>query len=388
MGYLNQEFYILNLKNHFSLFDLLILIGIVQGVITSVLLLKSKKNSRSNTFLALALLSFCLLNTKPLLHTLHLWDTVAFRFFPNSLELAISPLIYFYIISLVNPSFSFKTKYWLHFIPFILSQIFSFVVYFIALDITDFYQKDQIAISLGFNEVKQLDEKLLLISLPFYLFFGFKELRKYKEWLDTTTSDNTFPDFNWLKNIFQLSVVIGIFLVTNHSLDFFFGLKNQTTVHYNLLSLFIAFLIYYLGLKGYLQPDYAFSRNEIITKNLTSPSISTSKTVGNLQKVMKEDKVFLNPKLSIYELSDTLGISQKNLSLVINQHFKITFRDYINNYRLEEVKSKLNDANYSHMSILGIALECGFNSEASFYRIFKKSTGLSPKEFIQQKRVD
>lgn len=372
----------------FSLFDLLILIGILQGVITGTLLLNSKKNKRSNKFLALALFSFCFLNTKTLLHTLHLWDTHIFRFFPNGFELVLPPLLYFYIKLLVSPKFSFKIKHCLHFIPFFLSQMYAFVVYFFVLKTNDFNEKDIIAENLNFNFVKQLDEYLLLISLTLYLFYGYKELKNYKNWLDSTTSDSTFPDFGWLKDIFNLSILIGAFLLINHSLDIFFNLKSTSILHWHLLILFITFLIYYIGLKGYLQPDYTFNKNEITLKNnstsITS-NIKISETIKQLQKVMNEDKVFLNPKLSIYQLSNTLGVSQKKLSLAINQYFKMNFRDFINKYRIEEVKSKLNDIDYNHMSILGIALECGFNSEASFYRIFKKNTGVSPKEFIHRK---
>lgn len=371
----------------FSLFDLLILIGILQGVITGILLLHSKKNKRSNKFLALSLFAFCFLSTKPLLHTLHLWDTNMFRFFPNGLELAISPLIYFYVKSHVNPNFSFKRKDWLHFIPFFLTQTYAFFVYFSVLETNDFSEKDAIAENLHFDDIKQLDDYLLLIALILYLFYGYRELTKYKKWLDNTTSDNTFPDFGWLKNIFHLSLIIGTFLLVNHALDIIFDLRNTTVLHYHLLILFITFVIYYLGLKGYLQADCTFSKDEITAKNNSSsitPSIKLSETLEQLEKAMNEDKVFLNPKLSIYQLSNMLGISQKNLSVVINQHFKTNFRDFINTYRLKEVKSKLNDLDYNHMSILGIALECGFNSEASFYRIFKKNTGISPKEFIQR----
>lgn len=376
------------MKIQFYLFDLLVLIGIIQGIITGILLLNSKKNRRSNKLLALVLFSFCFLSTKPLLHTLHLWDMAAFRFFPNGIELALPPLIYFYVKSLVNPKFSFKNKDWFHFVPFFLSQAYAFTVYFTVLKTNNFNEKDIIAQSFEFNYIKQQDEYLLLIALVFYLFYGYKELLNYKKWLYNNTSDGTFPDFRWLKNILRLSLLIGIFILINHSLDIFFDLKNSTVLHWNLLMLYITFLIYYLGLKGYLQPNYTFSKEEIIVENNQFSTLLNSKTVNtieHLQKVINEGKVYLNPKLSIYELSNALGVSQRSLSLVINQHFKMNFRDFINEYRLEEVKSKLNDLNYKHMSILGIALECGFNSEASFYRIFKKNTGVSPKEFIQIK---
>ncbi|WP_298321211.1 AraC family transcriptional regulator [uncultured Aquimarina sp.] len=317
---------------------------------------------------------------------MQLWDTKLFRFFPNAIELALSPLIYFYIRSLVKHKFQFKIKFWLHFIPFFLSQTYAFIVYFTALRVNDFNQKDIIAKNLHFSEIKQTDEYLLLISLALYLFYGYKELINYKRWLDNTTSDSTFPNFKWLKDIFILSIIIGMFLVVNHSLDIFLDLKSKSIIHYNLLMLFISFVIYYLGLKGYLQPDFSFVRNEI-ADNKTAVALSTSKVDEMkvlLLKVMNEDKIFLNPKLTIKELSTFLNVPQREVSLLINQYFKLSFREFINNYRVEEVKSKLKNNDFSNMSILGIALECGFNSEASFYRVFKKNTGISPKEYLQQ----
>ena len=375
------------MKNQFSLYDLLILIGILQGVITSILLFNSKKNIKSSKFLALALLSFCFLSSKTLLHTLHLWDTTVFRFFPNGIELALPPLIYFYVKALVNPKFHFKVKDWLHFIPFFISQTYAFVVYFSVLKTNILVEKDAIARGFRFDDIKNLEEYLLLISLGIYLFYGYKEIKNYKTWLNNTTSDNTFPDFGWLKNIFRIFIIIGLFSLVNHSLDIFFDFKNKTVLHWDLLILFIAVLTYYLGLKGYLQPNYTFSKSDsIVQKQKPSnlPNALFIEVVEKLEKAMKEDKLFLNPKLTIYELSNVLGIPQKTLSQTINQHYTISFRDFINKYRLEEVKTKLKDPNYSNMSILGIALDCGFNSEASFYRIFKKSMGISPKEFIQK----
>ncbi|MEJ0105739.1 MAG: helix-turn-helix domain-containing protein [Bacteroidota bacterium] len=54
----------------------------------------------------------------------------------------------------------------------------------------------------------------------------------------------------------------------------------------------------------------------------------------------------------------------------------------MNEYRVDKVKQRLNDPGSARLSILGIAYECGFNSEASFYRIFKDIAGVSPKEYL------
>ncbi len=377
------------MPNQFSLYDLLIIFGIVQGLVTAILLFSSPKNKRANIFLALTILSFSFLTTKTLLHSLHLWDTVFFRFFPNGIELALPPLIYFYAYSLIYPKFRIKKQDLIHFVPFFISQTYAFVIYFKALLINDFYEKDAFAFGFWFREIKQMEEYLLMISLVIYLFYGYKEINLYKKWMNETTSDSIFPDFSWLITLFRIFMAVGILKLVNHLFDVFFDYNNISNLLWNFLILIIAILIYYLGLKGLLLPNYTFSRDEVVTKtnsDITFSNIKISNTKEKLEKTMNKDKVFLNPKLTIHELSNVLNISERYLSHIINKHFKTTFRNYINSYRVEEVKSKLIDSSFKHMSILGIALESGFNSEASFYRIFKKSTGISPKEFIQKSK--
>jgi AraC-like DNA-binding protein len=83
-------------------------------------------------------------------------------------------------------------------------------------------------------------------------------------------------------------------------------------------------------------------------------------------------------------MAEDLNISRQKLSLAINSNQQKNFYKLINEYRVEEVKEKLLDSDYKHFSILGIGLECGFNSKSSFNRIFKLETGLTPTEFKNQ----
>jgi len=103
-----------------------------------------------------------------------------------------------------------------------------------------------------------------------------------------------------------------------------------------------------------------------------------------LQKAIYQDKVYLDADLNLSMLAKQIGVNDSVLSAVINEAFKQNFRNFINERRVEEVKQKLTDPAYKHLSILGIALESGFNSEASFYRVFKTITGTSPKDFLHK----
>ncbi len=98
---------------------------------------------------------------------------------------------------------------------------------------------------------------------------------------------------------------------------------------------------------------------------------------------MEEEEVYLNPNLSISELAEKLKVSSESLSFVINNEFRLKFRDYINSYRIEAAKLKLQNNGSIKKSILIISLDSGFNSQASFYRAFKKFEGTTPITYIK-----
>ena len=88
-----------------------------------------------------------------------------------------------------------------------------------------------------------------------------------------------------------------------------------------------------------------------------------------------------NPEYNLQMMADDLQISRHKLSHIINSGQQKNFYKFINQFRVAEVKLMLTDPSYHHYSVLGIAMECGFNAKTSFNRIFKEETGLTPTEY-------
>ncbi|MEM7513081.1 MAG: helix-turn-helix transcriptional regulator, partial [Bacteroidota bacterium] len=309
------------------------------------------------------------------------------RYFPNALELAIAPLFYYYAASLVNPEFSFKRFNWLHLVPAILSQIYATIIYFSVLGIPDLSEKDEIARNMSFWEVTTLEDYLTILSIVVYLFLCYRKIKVYRKWLNENASNTTYPDFNWMKSLLILSSILGalffLTIVLVNTLPISSAPVIRVEAFYNV---FVAFFIYYFGLTGYRQPHYELAQIPESPKNSKGSTLEEEKKAEITRLVTKaltEDKVFLTPTLTIQELAKHLGIPQQNLSIVINEAFQKKFRDLINEYRVEDVKVKLKDPAFEQMSLLGVALESGFNSEASFYRIFKQHTGMTPKAYVR-----
>ena len=155
-------------------------------------------------------------------------------------------------------------------------------------------------------------------------------------------------------------------------------------------------LIYYISIGALLQLNLdtkiqlvselrpASSLNKDINKK-TSDFVNEGsfERFHAIESYIKTHKPYLNPSLNLNALSQIMTISNRLLSTAINKHADKKIYTYINYYRVDEVKRKLDDAQYAHYSIAGIGNEAGFNSKSSFYTNFKKVTGVSPTEYLK-----
>lgn len=96
------------------------------------------------------------------------------------------------------------------------------------------------------------------------------------------------------------------------------------------------------------------------------------------------DKLYLNPSITIKELATATHFPVNTISFVLNKHWNMNVKDLMNEYRVEHAKKMLLVSSAEEIKNYAIALESGFNSESSFYLVFKKKTGLTPIVFRAQ----
>lgn len=104
---------------------------------------------------------------------------------------------------------------------------------------------------------------------------------------------------------------------------------------------------------------------------------------GKLEEVMHRDKPYIHPDLKIADLAAAIGTSAHTLSYLFNQYLDRNYYDYINDYRIAEFKRLASEDEYARYTLDALAGLCGFSSRASFFRYFKKSTGITPSEYIR-----
>ncbi|MDL2221491.1 AraC family transcriptional regulator [Parabacteroides sp. OttesenSCG-928-N08] len=151
-------------------------------------------------------------------------------------------------------------------------------------------------------------------------------------------------------------------------------------------------MLFTLGLIGFRQDftvkdfmkDEQKAAREAVTENNESTvqpdSLSRRKELeSRMIYLLEEEQLFKNPDLRITDLALRLGSNRAYVSRIINQEMQTSFSDLINFYRTEHAKKLLGESQYMLTPIAEIGESAGFSSESTFFRIFKKQTGLSPK---------
>ena len=147
--------------------------------------------------------------------------------------------------------------------------------------------------------------------------------------------------------------------------------------------LILASLVYGTGLLVII-PDGLLLRGPWPKKGYGRSEITAGvaqRQIEALDHLMRGEKPWLDEDLTLGSLAARLGVSRHRLSQLMNQNLGTSFHDYVNRFRVEEAKRLLLDIG-SRTSILDIGFSAGFGSSATFYRVFKKQVGASPKEFL------
>jgi len=300
------------------------------------------------------------------------------------------PLLYLYVSSLTIEDFKLKPIQLLHMIPFFLVVMHRSIIDAVPIGSTSDLSENP---NYLYNKIYYT---LLIISVFGYWFFGLRLILKHRKniplYFSNYTDKNTLT---WL--IFVLSLFLVLF-VASFTIFYIenvlgFGIIKYSTLSFNLTV--FTFVMIYFGMNQsaiYTRKPLRYQNQGRIVNNMKSDvkyvgSSLSKEQIDNLSKTiidyLNDEKPYLNPDYNLEMMADDLNISKHKLSQVINSGQQKNFYKFINEFRVEEVKHRLADSGYRHYSILGIALDCGFNSKTSFNRIFKEETGLTPTEFIR-----
>ena len=209
----------------------------------------------------------------------------------------------------------------------------------------------------------------------------------------------TFDDLKWIKWFIRFGIIILTFWI------FAVIVKSNTgnEMAYIPLRFGTSVLLYWIGYQGFYKynvvQDRIFLRSNIVNNNVLISSNSGASALLNSDKIHNEkhqkefenikdfiinNKLYLDPLLSMETVTSQLGISKSHFSKLINEYGNCNFSDFINSLRVEQAKKFLSNDEFSAYTIVAIGLECGFNSNSTFYSAFKKFTSQTPSTFRDQ----
>jgi len=313
----------------------------------------------------------------------------------NTLLFLSPPILYFYIRSVTEADFKLKWKHLWHTLPFVIAILVLIPRFYLA----DYDKKIEI---LTANDGLILEFKLvyllLHVQITVYIIACFIVILRSKKLLLENYSSGNVNYYNWL---FTFITLVALETVVSTFKNFFLinGLEAQyywaTTITGLSAFLFISWLV----LKALKSPRL-YGRvdskqplvNEIITAHPPKGSRDgddkeRDEAIRGIKNYMEREEPYLEPSLSISDLSKQVNLPFKELSVLINHNLNQHFFDFVNEYRIKKAMEILADPSKSDLTILEILYEVGFNSKSSFNTAFKKYTALTPTQYRKQYSV-
>lgn len=355
-----------------TILTVIIYAGIIQGIYMAFILNHNKKLNLANKYLAilLSLMSLTIAHSVFVIPEIHKTLDNPYRIHEPFLMLVI-PFIWLYIKKLEDPDFRFSSKMLLHFLPFIIFMSVNIPAFMHGPD--SVWAELLIRNSLLFNGTLWI---VLLGQYSVYLFHILKIIQKVRIRSQHELSNIDHADVAWLKTFLIAFIVVFVLLavIFAGSVHGFGGeWLNQLAPVVFSLSIFI------LGYKGMFQKS-VFSDDDVQEKIL-NPRIIDKAQTDYLQDYMSTRYSHRDPELTLTSLAKQLNISRNQLSEVINTGMRSNFYDFVNKYRVEDVKKLMEDPKNRNYTLLAIAYEAGFPSKSTFNAVFKKFTGLTPSGY-------
>lgn len=286
---------------------------------------------------------------------------------PLLIVMPVGPLLYFYVLANLNRNFKVTKFHVRHF----YSTIFDLLPYLAGIVLLVGLQASWITNEKSFRSV--IDEYngyadiFRWLSLTVYLVIISRRLR-----------DADLEDSKWLRQLVAVFTAFQVIWLL-HMMPYLwpgFGNDFITLVTWYPIYLPLSVVVYWLTINGYLRLSKAALPKAAPLSDDTAEHIF-SKLVAS----MESERLYLDAGMTLAKLASHIGVNQKIISAVLNQHKGLSFNQFLNSYRVEELKRRLRSPGHRNLTITGLGMECGFNSSATMQRAFRQLEKCSPRAY-------
>ena len=393
----------------FNFYSSILLIFVSNGLLYSFLILKKgiQFENQSNKWLSLFVF-LCCLYIMPWMFGFSGWyDKQPYRDFmfyvPFQHLFFIGPVFYFYVQSLLNPNFKLnKSNFW-HLVPGLLYLVYNLIIFITDKVVLKKYYFYADGADKDFDSWYQYAG---FFSMVFYLVLSLKYYQKFLVLMQNITSFADKFVFKWIKTFLIAFLSMQLLQIIFFMVGLFYDIETYVGSWWYFFCFSI--IMFYIAITGYnnnlnaqipfefdsfqnnkviLFPSIDHEMSEELDFEKGSESNFENEEVlmwkNKIMSLFEIEKAAQNPELSLTDIAKKLKTNVSIVSKVINQGFDLNFNDFVNQYRVEEIKKAFENGDHKKNTLLGIAYDAGFNSKATFNRAFKKNTGFSPKEFLK-----
>jgi AraC-like DNA-binding protein len=302
-------------------------------------------------------------------------------YIPTSFNFLYMPLLFFYILSMTQDDFKFKKRYLIHGGLFLLSCIYITFQYLL-------HSPDLLRQGMSDGYLFHITESHIFnvsgdIQFFVYAIISLHVLHSYHKRLKDSYSTIHHIDLSWLRFVLYGFIVWRSLGVLQNLL--WLLINNDCLILLYIASLIVfLFFVSVMVFRGLKQPQIFLGKGiNSIGKydKAILPKDVREKYKQKLIHYMESYKPYIDSELTLRTLSEMMSIPQRHLSHVLNESLKQNFFDFINRYRVDEVKKLLKEPKYQHYTVLAVAFEAGFSSKSSFNLVFKKYTKMTPSQY-------
>ena len=373
---------------HFNLFNIILLLGTLQGLILSLMLLLPGNDKRqSKYFLAAFMLvlaynsfgTFCWSSGLDI-PWLGFFDSVL----PYTFIFTVGSSFYLYIKTTIEPGILSAKTIFKTYLPAVTDLIFRLclLIYAVVNRVGLFSALSAGKIDALYRPIAMV---LMVIVFWYYLVAAvglFKNRQTQNVGLTSATEQSLV--IKWTRVLLITMTLIAVVWAATIFSSVLFNIDGLA--FFAPIEIILVIFVYWVGLRGYQHTRVVYISGQKAAKTYAESlsSEEAEKCVLLLKDAMETEKLYLDPELTVNKLADHLAINPKLISTVLNGQLKKGFSTFVNEYRVTEVKEKMLHPDNRHITLAGLALNSGFNSVATFQRVFKAAENMSPKEFLSR----
>jgi AraC-like DNA-binding protein len=343
----------------------------IQGFLLSLaLFLKKSKNRLSGIYLSLILIVFSI-------ELLFSWGGITgynnhrgiFPYWVLLSYLIVPSSLWLFFKHNTETHFKFSKKHLLLFLPAFIQML---------VEIVSFYGRGNSIVE-GLNKITNSDGWFVFIEVV-PLFFtiivlimqGSKLIAVHRQF-----KGNRNPSLHF--HLLKMDIVFAAFCLIVLIWAAMTLLNLQLIKFVEVLFTTILFSLAYIA---FFKPEF-YEIPKVLQSNITDPfkNYNDDTEFTRVISLFENSKVYARSKLSVTEVAAELGLPVKYVSYLVNKHAGSNFTDFVNGYRVKEILRKIPSE--KNKTLLGIAMEAGFNSKSAFNQAFKHHTGKSPSEYLE-----